>query len=220
MSSMVTCLKQKGKCDEEVQGCETPAFIATDVAASGLDVEGVTHVFNYDIPQDVESYIHRIGRTGRAGKDGLAITFVALKDKQDLEIIEKGIDRKLPRREVEAAQSNEASPSSKTHNESAKDRRDKKIQANKDRKSKSPRGDRSHKGESKGGRSRNSDSNTQARGRRTGRDDSKPRSRSGESNPSSRGRQGDNNHQSRRGGPSPRKNSQSRQSPSNRRGRS
>ena len=42
-------------------------LIATDVAARGLDVDGVTHVFNYDIPEDVESYIHRIGRTGRAG---------------------------------------------------------------------------------------------------------------------------------------------------------
>jgi ATP-dependent RNA helicase DeaD len=49
-------------------------LVATDVAARGLDVEGITHVFNYDIPQDVESYIHRIGRTGRAGEKGLAIT--------------------------------------------------------------------------------------------------------------------------------------------------
>lgn len=55
-------------------------LIATDVAARGLDVDGVTHVFNYDIPEDVESYIHRIGRTGRAGGSGLAITFVAAKD--------------------------------------------------------------------------------------------------------------------------------------------
>ena len=55
-------------------------LIATDVAARGLDVDGVTHVFNYDIPEDVESYIHRIGRTGRAGGSGLAITFVAPKD--------------------------------------------------------------------------------------------------------------------------------------------
>ena len=56
-------------------------LIATDVAARGLDVDGVTHVFNYDIPEDVESYIHRIGRTGRAGGSGLAITFVARKMK-------------------------------------------------------------------------------------------------------------------------------------------
>ncbi len=51
-------------------------LVATDVAARGIDIENLTHVINYSIPQDVESYIHRIGRTGRAGKEGIAITFV------------------------------------------------------------------------------------------------------------------------------------------------
>ncbi|MDR1521792.1 MAG: DEAD/DEAH box helicase [Streptococcaceae bacterium] len=51
-------------------------LVATDVAARGLDISGVTHVYNYDIPQDPESYVHRIGRTGRAGKEGLSVTFV------------------------------------------------------------------------------------------------------------------------------------------------
>jgi ATP-dependent RNA helicase DeaD len=51
-------------------------LVATDVAARGLDIEGITHVVNYDIPQDAESYVHRIGRTARAGKGGAAITFV------------------------------------------------------------------------------------------------------------------------------------------------
>ncbi|MFC7063086.1 DEAD/DEAH box helicase [Halobacillus seohaensis] len=76
-------------------------LVATDVAARGLDVEGVTHVFNYDVPQDADSYIHRIGRTGRAGGKGLAITFVAPKDKQALSVIEKGIGEKLQRRSIE-----------------------------------------------------------------------------------------------------------------------
>ncbi|ARI78291.1 DEAD/DEAH box helicase [Halobacillus mangrovi] len=76
-------------------------LVATDVAARGLDVEGVTHVFNYDIPQDPESYIHRIGRTGRAGGKGLAITFAAPKDKQALRDIEKLIKQKLERRSLE-----------------------------------------------------------------------------------------------------------------------
>ncbi|WP_242218236.1 DEAD/DEAH box helicase [Bacillus cereus group sp. BfR-BA-01380] len=80
---------------------EIQYLIATDVAARGLDVEGVTHVFNYDIPEDVESYIHRIGRTGRAGGSGLAITLVAPKDKMYLQQIEKGINASLQRQVVE-----------------------------------------------------------------------------------------------------------------------
>lgn len=77
-------------------------LVATDVAARGLDVEGVTHVFNYDIPQDADSYIHRIGRTGRAGGKGLAITFAAPKDKQMLNIIEKQTKQKLERRSLDS----------------------------------------------------------------------------------------------------------------------
>ncbi|WP_276356471.1 DEAD/DEAH box helicase [Cohnella caldifontis] len=72
-------------------------LVATDVAARGLDVEGVTHVYNYDIPQDVESYIHRIGRTGRAGASGLAITFVAPRDRPELAAIENAIGMALER---------------------------------------------------------------------------------------------------------------------------
>ena len=51
-------------------------LVATDVAARGLDISGVSHVYNFDIPQDTESYTHRIGRTGRGGKEGIAVTFV------------------------------------------------------------------------------------------------------------------------------------------------
>jgi len=74
---------------------KTQFLVATDVAARGLDVEGVTHVYNYDIPHDVESYVHRIGRTGRAGGDGVAFTLVAPKDLEFLQMIEKGIHQKL-----------------------------------------------------------------------------------------------------------------------------
>ncbi len=66
-------------------------LVATDVAARGLDVEGMTHVINYDIPHDAEAYIHRIGRTGRAGQTGMAITLVTPKDRGTLGLIEKGI---------------------------------------------------------------------------------------------------------------------------------
>jgi ATP-dependent RNA helicase DeaD len=70
-------------------------LVATDMAARGIDVEGITHVFNYDIPHDVESYIHRIGRTGRAGKNGMAITFATSHDRAFLELIERGIQQSL-----------------------------------------------------------------------------------------------------------------------------
>lgn len=64
-------------------------LVATDVAARGLDVSGVTHVFNFDIPQDIDSYVHRIGRTGRAGKSGIASTFVTPREIDHLHQIEK-----------------------------------------------------------------------------------------------------------------------------------
>lgn len=72
-------------------------LVATDIAARGLDVEGVTHVYNYDVPLDAESYIHRIGRTGRAGGDGLAVTFATVRDGYAIEQIEKGIGQSLAR---------------------------------------------------------------------------------------------------------------------------
>ncbi|KRL61068.1 DEAD/DEAH box helicase [Latilactobacillus fuchuensis] len=63
-------------------------LVATDVAARGLDISGVTHVYNYDIPQDPDSYVHRIGRTGRAGKSGVSVTFVTPNEMEYLRIIE------------------------------------------------------------------------------------------------------------------------------------
>ncbi len=64
-------------------------LVATDVAARGLDISGVTHVYNYDIPQDPESYVHRIGRTGRAGHHGTSLTFVTPNEMDYLREIEK-----------------------------------------------------------------------------------------------------------------------------------
>ena len=58
----------------------TPILVATDVAARGLDIPHVTHVINFDLPTDVDDYVHRIGRTGRAGKKGLATAFFTDKD--------------------------------------------------------------------------------------------------------------------------------------------
>jgi ATP-dependent RNA helicase DeaD len=70
-------------------------LIATDVAARGLDVDRITHVVNYDIPYDTESYIHRIGRTGRAGRTGDAILFIAPRERKLLGNIEKATKQKV-----------------------------------------------------------------------------------------------------------------------------
>lgn len=70
-------------------------LVATDVAARGLDISGVTHVYNFDIPQDPESYVHRIGRTGRAGKSGMAITFVTPREMGYLRIVEETTKKRM-----------------------------------------------------------------------------------------------------------------------------
>lgn len=70
-------------------------LVATDVAARGLDISGVTHVYNFDIPQDPESYVHRIGRTGRAGKSGVAMTFITPREKSYLQVVERTTKRKM-----------------------------------------------------------------------------------------------------------------------------
>jgi ATP-dependent RNA helicase DeaD len=75
-------------------------LIATDVAARGLDIDHISHVINYDIPQDPESYVHRIGRTGRAGKKGVAITFIQPREYRQLKIIEKEVRTRILRRQL------------------------------------------------------------------------------------------------------------------------
>ena len=72
-------------------------LVATDVAARGLDISGVTHVYNFDIPQDPESYVHRIGRTGRAGRTGEAISFITPREMAHLKLIEKTTKSKMKR---------------------------------------------------------------------------------------------------------------------------
>jgi ATP-dependent RNA helicase DeaD len=73
-------------------------LVATDVAARGLDISGVTHVYNFDIPQDPESYVHRIGRTGRAGKGGQAVSFITPREVPHLHLIEKTTKSKIARK--------------------------------------------------------------------------------------------------------------------------
>ena len=72
------------------------ALVATDIAARGLDIEELSHVFNYNLPDVPETYVHRIGRTGRAGKGGTAISFCDITEKPCLKDVERLIGRKIP----------------------------------------------------------------------------------------------------------------------------
>ena len=80
---------QRERIIQQLKNGKIDILIATDVAARGLDVDRISHVINYDIPQDPESYVHRIGRTGRAGRDGKAILFVAPRERRMLKTIER-----------------------------------------------------------------------------------------------------------------------------------
>ncbi len=80
---------QREKLVEKLRKGEVDILVATDVAARGLDVERISHVVNYDIPHDTEAYVHRIGRTGRAGRTGEAILFVAPRERGMLRAIER-----------------------------------------------------------------------------------------------------------------------------------
>jgi len=71
-------------------------LIATDVAARGIDVDDVTHVVNHTIPEDEKAYLHRVGRTGRAGKTGIAITFVDWDDLHKWSLINKSLEMGIP----------------------------------------------------------------------------------------------------------------------------
>ena len=81
--------RQRERIIQQLKNGKIDILIATDVAARGLDVERISHVVNYDIPQDPESYVHRIGRTGRAGREGKAILFVAPRERRMLKTIER-----------------------------------------------------------------------------------------------------------------------------------
>lgn len=96
LSSVLTQAK-RNKVITEFKSCENKVvLIATDVAARGLDIEGVDLVINYDIPQNSDSYIHRIGRTGRAGSKGEAISLVSDKDAEWLVKLEEELKTKIP----------------------------------------------------------------------------------------------------------------------------
>ncbi|MFR9603814.1 MAG: DEAD/DEAH box helicase [Rikenellaceae bacterium] len=79
-------------------------LVATDVAARGIDVNNLTHVINYALPQDSESYVHRIGRTGRAGNQGTAITFITRNEMRQFGFIKRDVNAEIKREELPSAQ--------------------------------------------------------------------------------------------------------------------
>ena len=92
--------KQREQIVGKLKNGQLDILVATDVAARGLDVERISHVINYDVPYDTESYVHRIGRTGRAGRKGDAILFVSPREKHMLGIIERATKQKIEQLEM------------------------------------------------------------------------------------------------------------------------
>jgi ATP-dependent RNA helicase RhlE len=91
--------KSQNRRQEALQGFRDGtirALVATDIAARGIDVDGITHVINFDLPDVPETYVHRIGRTARAGADGAAITFCSSEERDELKQVERLIKRAIP----------------------------------------------------------------------------------------------------------------------------
>ncbi|VAW62807.1 DEAD-box ATP-dependent RNA helicase DeaD (= CshA) [hydrothermal vent metagenome] len=95
---------QRERSIQHLKNGKLDILVATDVAARGLDVSRISHVLNYDIPHDTESYVHRIGRTGRAGRNGDAILFVAPREKRLLHAIERATKKDIEMMELPSTQ--------------------------------------------------------------------------------------------------------------------
>ncbi|MDR7329066.1 DEAD/DEAH box helicase [Corynebacterium guangdongense] len=91
---------QRERTIDQLKDGRLDILVATDVAARGLDVDRISHVFNYDIPNDTEAYVHRIGRTGRAGRSGEAILFVTPRERRMLRSIERATNARLEEMEL------------------------------------------------------------------------------------------------------------------------
>ncbi|MDO4584734.1 MAG: DEAD/DEAH box helicase [Planctomycetia bacterium] len=98
---------------------KTRILVATDVVGRGIDVSGISHIINYDIPKFCDDYVHRVGRTGRMGRDGVAFTFVAPEEGNELTRIEMRINKLLQRDEIEGMRSVGAITDEETLQESA-----------------------------------------------------------------------------------------------------
>lgn len=97
--AMHSDLEQKERDDvmNEFKARHIDLLVATDIVSRGIDIDDITMVINYDAPHDPEDYVHRIGRTARAGKDGRAVTFVSERDRPSLRAIERLLEKQVPR---------------------------------------------------------------------------------------------------------------------------
>ena len=89
-------MEQRMKALEQFRAGKVRVLVATDVVSRGIDIEGISHVVNYDVPNNPEDYVHRIGRTARAGASGSAFTFVDIREFPELDAIEMLIDSEIP----------------------------------------------------------------------------------------------------------------------------
>ena len=104
-------------------------LVASDVAARGLDIPAVSHVFNFDVPGHAEDYVHRIGRTGRAGREGKAITLCATSDEKNLAAVERLVEKDIPRQDNPLAS---AAPAAEEQDEKPARSRSRRRSASKD----------------------------------------------------------------------------------------
>jgi len=145
---------------------ELQFLVATDLAARGLDVEGITHVFNYDLPEDGEGYIHRIGRTGRAGQEGFAITFVTPKDEQSFKRIEKTIQMTLKKHKLTKEKTTKEKQAEDTRRHNKENRKDKSSKRNEYGKSKGKFSSERSSSRNSNGKFKRSKDNRSSKGKR------------------------------------------------------
>ena len=113
-------------------------LVASDVAARGLDIPSVSHVFNFDVPGHAEDYVHRIGRTGRAGREGKAVTICSGRDEKALDAIEKLIQKEIPR--LDNPVKEEPKPEKPKAEKPAKAAEGKRSEGKKEREPREPKG--------------------------------------------------------------------------------
>ena len=104
---------QRARALQDFKDGKTRVLVATDIAARGIDVEGITHVINFDFPPNAEDYIHRIGRTGRANSQGEAISFITPEDHGPLRLLERKIRKTIYRKKVSGFNLSRSSPATK-----------------------------------------------------------------------------------------------------------